>query len=138
MVTRIRILVHRWKRVRAQRTPRTRKARIVGPRGPAVRVRRPRIKMMLIGGPQRSVAVLLQFNKCTFRHRCRIGGLVRSWWADMRLPGHGWGAWWILVWSPKRGTQIREVQRREGFVIHFDLNFGDVCGGAVRVDSLTF
>lgn len=120
MVTRIRILVHRRKGVSAQRAPRTREPPVMGPRGSPMRIPRPRIEMVLVRRPQRPVPMLLQLYEGALRDRRRVRGLMRCRRSDVRLPWHRGGAGWVLVRPPKWGTQIREVQRREGFVIHFE------------------
>lgn len=111
--------MHRRKGISAQRSPGTRETSIVRTRRTGMRVSRRRIEMVLVRRPQRPVSVLLQLYEGALRHRRRIAGFVRRRGSDVRLPRHRRRARGILVRPPKRGPQIRKIQRREGFVIHF-------------------
>lgn len=112
--------MHRRKRISAQRSSGARETGIMRSRRTRVRISRRRIEMVLIRSPERAVAVLLQLYEGAFRHRRRIARIVRRRRSEMGFPWHRRRARGILVWSPKRGTQVRKIQRREGFVIHFD------------------
>lgn len=111
--------MHRRKGISTQCSPRTRETAIVRSRRARMRISRRRIEMVLIRRPQRPVSVLLQLYEGALRHRRRIARLVRRRGSEMRFPRHRRRARGILVRSPKRGTQVRKIQRREGFVIHF-------------------
>ena len=112
--------MHRREGVCPQGAPGAGEAGVVRARRPRVRVSRRRVEVVLVRRPQRAVAVLLEFDEGALRDRRRAAGLVRRRRPDVRLPRHGVGrAGGFLVRPPERGPQVREVQRREGFVIHF-------------------
>lgn len=120
MVPRVGILVHGWKGVGPEGSPGTREAPVVGTRRSRVRVSRRRVKVVLVGRPQRPVSVLLQLDEGAFGHRRRVVGLMGRRWPYVRLSRHSVGRpGRVLVRPPERGPQIREIQRRERFVIHF-------------------
>jgi hypothetical protein len=119
VVSRVRVLVHRREGVRPESPPGAGEAGVVRPRRPAVRVSRRRVEVVLVGRPQRAVAVLLELDEGALRDRRRVGGLVRRRRPYVRLPRHGVrrpGR--VLVRPPERGPQVREVQRRERFAVH--------------------
>lgn len=111
--------MHGRKRVGTEGAPRAGEARVVGSRRARMRISRRRVEMVLVSGPQGTVPVLLELDEGAFRHRRRVVGLVGRWRADVALAGHGRRPRRIVVRPPERGPQIREVQRRERFVIHF-------------------
>lgn len=135
MVPRVRVLVHRREGVRAERAPRAGEAPVVRPRRPPVRVRRPRVEVVLVRRPQRAVPVLLQLDEGALRDGRRVRGLVGRRRPDVRLPRHRGGAGRLLVRPPERGTQVREVQRREGFVVHFGRGAAASRGGRGLTDT---
>lgn len=120
MITRVRILVHRRKGISTQSAAWTRESGIVRRRRPGVCISRSRVEVVLVRRPQRPVPVLLELDEGALRHRRRIVRLMRRRGSDVRLPRHRRGPGRVLVRAPERGTQIGKIQRREGFVVHFD------------------
>lgn len=133
MVSRVGVLVHRRKGISTERAPGRREPGVVGARRSRVRITRRTVEVMLVRRPQGSVAVLLQFDERTLRNGRRIVRFVGCWRSDVALARHCRRARWIFVWTPERGAQIREVQRRERFVVHF----GEVLVRGVRSAVLT-
>lgn len=84
-----------------------------------MRVGRRRVEVVLVRGAQGPVPMLLQLDERALRHRRRIVRLMRRRWADVRLARHRRRPGGILRRAPERGAQVREVQRREAFVLHF-------------------